>query len=271
MIPFRKFLPNDIANICSRYASHPLFVAIDEVCYRWEEQMKCLMLSPAEIFWHTANSLDHVREQQEDAMPVLKRLAAQYYNDYHRAYPEAVEEERTLAVTLLIVSLANCLYLDRHYLYKHFADTLIRSLKDKKHTEAYEALLVAYAPYEADITRWMQVYMPSDEWLSDEINQCLTQAQTTATEHFAYLADGLTLPAVQQFENDLKEICNRGSAAVVRFITDNMYGTNATISALKWQNAPVKERYNELCRFGLQKTLSSFEKAINSKKKSQIG
>lgn len=75
MIQSRKFLPRDIANIYSRYVSHPLFVAIDEACYRWEEQMQCLMLSPAEIFWHTANHLDTIREQQEDAMPMIERLA----------------------------------------------------------------------------------------------------------------------------------------------------------------------------------------------------
>lgn len=269
MIQSRKFLPRDIVNICSRYVSHPLFVAIDEACYRWEEQMQCIMLSPAEIFWHTANHLDTIREQQEDAMPMIERLATQHHNNYHRNYPAAEKAEITLAVTLIIISLANCLYLDGHYLYKQFADRLICSLKDKKHTEAYEALLNAYAAHKADITHWMQAYMPSDEWLSDEINLCLTPTETTSTGHFAYLTEGLNLTAIQQFENDLREICNRGSAAVVRFITDNMYGTNAKISALKWQSAPVKERYNELCHFGLKKKLSSFEKAITPKNRAK--
>lgn len=258
MIPFRKFQPSDIANICSLYASHPLFVAIDDACYRWEEQMPCLMLSPAEIFWHTVNSLDYIREYQQDALPMIERLATQYHNDYHRTYPAAGETEIALAVTLLIISLANCLYLGGYRLYTRFADMLIRSLTDKKHAVAYEALLEAYAPYEADITRWMQVYMPSDDWLSDEINQYLTPSESTSTEHFAYLVSGLSEQAIRTFENQLRTACTGTATDVAKFILDSKY---TFVDIQRWRMARLQDKFNELKRFGLQGSDSNFGKA----------
>ncbi len=258
MIQSRKFQQSDIANIRSRYTAHPLFVAIDKACYRWEEKMQYLMLSPAEIFWHTANGLDYIREQQQDALSEIERLATQYYNDWHRTYPAAEKEERALAVTLMIISLANCLYLDGHYLYKKFADTLIRSLKDKKHTEAYEASLDAYAAYEADITRWMQDYMPSDEWLFDEINQCLTPTDIDSSEHFAYLIDELSEQAIRTFESQLRTACTGTATDVAYFILDNAY---TFVDIQRWRMARRQDKFNELKRFGLQGSVSNFGKA----------
>lgn len=266
MVSFRKLPQSDITNLRCRYIGEPLYNAIDSVCLLWEEHMRHIMLSPEEIFWHTIAYFDYIRENQEDSEKVLRELAMRLWNDLRRTYSEADDEECKLAVTLPITTLAGCLFVTQHPLYEHFGMLLIQSLDEKKkHEEAYEALIEGYGPYEVKIADWLADYMPSERWLSDEIASILTASHNSLEGHFAYLMDGLSEEAAKAFDKELREVCTGSATNVVKFIREKSY--NRTIDLNKWNRASIKDRHKELSRFGLDKTFSTFRKAVSNSSK----
>ncbi len=262
---FRKLRPSDIVNIRSRYIGEPLYNAIDSVCLPWEEQMPHIMLSRKGIFWHTIECIDYIRENQEDSEKTLGELAMRWWSDIRHTYPEADEEECKLAVTLPITTLAGCLFVTQHPLYERLGSLLIRSLNEtKKHTKAYRALIEGYQPYEENLADWLAKYMVSDRWMSDEMAEILAAAQTNNGRHFAYLMDGLSEEAAKAFDKELREVCTGSATNVVKFIREKSY--YSIIDLNKWERTSIKERHQELSRFGLKVTFSTFRKAVSSTK-----
>lgn len=266
MVSFRKLPQSDIANLRIRYIDEPLYDAIDSVCLLWEEHMRHIMLSPEEIFWHTIEYIDYIREKQEDSEKVLRELAMRLWNDLRRTYPAADDKECKLAVTLPITTLAGCLFVTHHPLYERFGMLLIQSLDEKKkHTKAYKAVIEGYGPYEVKIADWLAKYMVSDRWLSDEMAEILAAAQTNNGGHFAYLMDGLSEEAAKAFDKELREVCTGSATGVVKFIREKSY--NRTIDLNKWNRTSIKDRHKELSRFGLKITFSTFRKAVSNSPK----
>lgn len=265
MVSFRKLRPSDIANIRSRYIGDPLYNAIDSVCLPWEEQMPHIMLSQEGIFWHTIECIDYIRENQEDSEKTLGELAMRWWSDIRHTYPEADEEECKLAVTLPITTLASCLFVTQHPLYERFGRLLIRSLNEtKKHAKAYEAVIEGYGPYEEKMADWLSDYMASERWLSDEIAGILAASQTNNGGHFAYLMDGLSEEAAKAFDKELREVCTGSATNVVKFIQKEFH---IHVDSKRWFGASIKDRHKELSRFGLDKTFSTFRKAVSNSSK----
>lgn len=261
MVSFRKLPQSDIANLRIRYIDEPLYDAIDSVCLLWEEHMRHIMLSPEEIFWHTIEYIDYIREKQEDSEKVLRELAMRLWNDLRRTYSEADDKECKLAVTLLITTLAGCLFITHHPLYERFGMLLIQSLDEKKkHEEAYEALIEGYQPYEETLADWLAKYMVSDRWLSDEMAEILAAAQTNNGRHFAYLVDGLSEENAKAFDKELRKACSGSATGVVKFIREQSY--YSIIDLNKWERASITDRHQELMRFGLDKTFDTLAKAM---------
>ena len=266
MVSFRKLRPSDIVNIRSRYIGEPLYDAIDSVCLPWEEQMPHIMLSPEEIFWYTVVYIDYIRENHEDSEKTLGELAMRWWSDIRRSYSEAEDEECRLAVTLPITTLASCLFVTQHPLYERFGRLLIRSLNEtKKHTKAYEAVIEGYGPYEEKMADWLSDYMASGRWFSDEIADIVAAAQTNNEGHFAYLMDGLSEEAAKAFDKELREVCTGSATNVVKFIREKSYDRTTDLD--KWNRASIKDRHKELSRFGLDKTFSTFRKAVSNSSK----
>lgn len=266
MVSFRKLPQSDITNLRCHYMDEPLYNAIDGVCLKWEEHMRHIMLSPEEIFWHTIEYIDYIREKQEDSEKVLRELAMRLWNDLRRTYPAADDKECKLAVTLPITTLAGCLFVTQHPLYERFGRLLIQSLNEtKKHREAYEALIEGYGPYEVKIADWLTDYMPSERWLSDEIAGILTASHNSLEGHFAYLMDGLSEEVAKAFDKELREVCTGSATGVVKFIREKSY--NRTIDLNKWNRTSIKDRHKELSRFGLKITFSTFRKAVSNSPK----
>lgn len=265
MVSFRKLPQSDIANLRCRYIDEPLYNAIDSVCLPWEEHMRHIMLSPEEIFWHTVVYIDYIRENQGDSQKTIDELAMRWWSDIRRSYSEADDAECRLSVTLLITTLASCLFVTLHPLYKRFGRLLIQSLNEtKKHREAYEALIEGYRPYEVKMADWLADYMPSERWLSDEIAGILTASHNSLEGHFAYLMDGLSEEAAKAFDKELREVCTGSATNVVKFIQGNFH---SRINKDRWNGASIKERHKELSRFGLDKTFSTFRKAVSNSSK----
>lgn len=265
MVSFRKLRPSDIANLQSRYKDEFLYKIIDSVCLPWEEKMPHIMLSPEEIFWYTVVCIDYIREKQGDSKETIEKWAMRWWNDLRRTYPEADDEECRLAVTLPIKTLAGCLFVTQHPLYERFGGVLIRSLNEtKKHTEAYKTLDEGYRPYEEKIADWLAKYMVSDQWLSDEIAEILAANQTNSEGHFAYLMDGLSEEAAKAFDKELHEVCTGSATGVIEFIQKDFH---IRINKDRWDRASIKERYQELKRFGLDKTFDTLAKAVRKSMK----
>lgn len=266
MVSFRKLRSSDIANLRGRYVGEPLYDAIDSVCLPWEEKMPHIMLSPEEIFWYTIVYIDYIRENQGDSEKTLGELAMRWWSAIRRSYSEAEDEECRLAVTLPITTLASCLFVTQHPLYERFGRLLIRSLNEtKKHAKAYEAVIEGYGPYEEKMADWLSDYMASGRWFSDEIADIVAAAQTNNEGHFAYLMEGLSEEAAKAFDKELREVCRGSATGVVKFIREKSY--YSIIDLNKWERASIKDRHKELSRFGLDKTFSTFRKAVSNSSK----
>ncbi len=170
-----KFQDSDIDSIRIAFADHPLFKAIDAVCYSWESETAPILLSPAEIFWRTACSLDYIDEKGTDGTPDLERFSTDYYTYFLRHYPDAEKEAVCLSVTLLTFTLAACLAAHTNAYYGERAQWLFCDLKHMKHQKAFQDLRKAYPAQELEMGRWMRSYMKQPhEPLSEAISRCFT-------------------------------------------------------------------------------------------------
>lgn len=154
-----------------------LFKAFQTPIREYEAEASGFRLSPEEVFWQLCVVLDHIKEQQEDALYDIRRLWNDTYVDYRDLSSDENDDAVRLFSTLTVFAVQVCLTSVDTPLYRTMTLDIAGQLADvggvPQKMEA--AVMNNLARVGTDtFKKAVQAYMDSeDDWFSEEIEDVL--------------------------------------------------------------------------------------------------
>lgn len=132
--------------------------------------MTVFRLSPEDVFSETIALLDRIKENPDDAMELCHGIWDESFCDYRDIADKDIPEmELKLAVCIVMLSLALCLNTMENFFYTRLVTELLTSINS--HFSEWHDVRHSMADRmedAADLKIWVNEYMGSDVFLSDE-------------------------------------------------------------------------------------------------------
>jgi hypothetical protein len=156
-----------------KYQTHPLYRILYAPCKTAERELTVFRLSPEEVFADILAVLDRMKEDPDGAESLCLRLWDDLYCDYREAAEAArtvvPEAELARAVSITMLGVAVCLDASATPFFRGLAYPLLRSAASHRPLCDAELLRMgADLSSSADFSRWIQGYMESDEFMTNE-------------------------------------------------------------------------------------------------------
>lgn len=159
-----------------------LFKAFQTPIREYEAEASGFRLSPEEVFWQLSVVLDHIKEQQEDALCDIRRLWNDIYVDYRDLSGDEDDDGVRLFSTLTVFAVQVCLTSVDTPLYRTMVLDIAGQLAEEGGVPPRMEAAVVNNLARVGTDRFkvaVQAYMDSEEdWLSEEIEEVLDSIPT---------------------------------------------------------------------------------------------
>ena len=160
----------------SRYAEHPLLLTAQWSMKQFESRMPTMRLSPEEIFCETADVLDLILVDPDNVSDLLHTLWDDRVADYMDSTSGCSLDDARLAAACVGYTVMGTLSFSCHWDYKYgilkqlMADVHLRFAGWK---EFEDSILECIGKYEDELGQWVDEYLESEDYLSDQIAEAL--------------------------------------------------------------------------------------------------
>ena len=165
---------NQQEKISKRYHEHPLLCACQLAFRNYQARMRYLMFSPIEVFVEAIKVIDDIMEEDTDRMDYISNLWENLtirYKLWCTGVPD--DNEFQIAVSSVFYAVSITMSTHNHTYYKDtIKDALFREIDS--HTsivkQEEDRVIVALSQYADELRNWLDSYVVSDTYLSDDIN-----------------------------------------------------------------------------------------------------
>lgn len=213
------FLPRDVADIRQRYAGEMLYNIIKKAGFSCCEIPRVYTFTPEQVFVELIYWLDELKQQQQDIQwDLLYRSIKMDYRMQDKSIPEM--ELDCIACTI-VCALASILAVATPVFYNRLAETLMKQIylpENHVPETEIEQLMDGIEDHDKDIARWLDEYMASDKFISDDL---ITYFVSNDIEgEYIQFTPTATNPQRAEFKSTLKRIISQnytqGKAADVK-------------------------------------------------------
>lgn len=154
---------------------NPIFSMLQNPSKSIEREMSAVRLSPEEVFLEAMEQVDYALEDYVKANIDFMGLHDQLFCDIRDLCPQELDEnEVELAASEIIFVVSLLLTMTDRHTYKKMAMTLVGQINQ----DIYNQLRETFEPYiirmgEDKIKKYLKDYLESDNFLSDEIKECI--------------------------------------------------------------------------------------------------
>ena len=154
---------------------NPIFSMLQNPSKSIERVMSALRLSPEEVFLEAMEQVDYALEDYVKANIEFMGLHDQLFCDIRDLCPQELDEnEVELAASEIIFVVSLLLTMTDRHTYRKMAMTLVGQINQ----DIYNQLREMFEPYiirmgEDKIKKYLKDYLESDNFLSDEIKECI--------------------------------------------------------------------------------------------------
>lgn len=154
---------------------NPIFSMLQNPSKSIEREMAVVRLSPEEVFLEAMEQVDYALEDYVKANIDFMGLHDQLFCDIRDLCPQELDEnEVELAASEIIFVVSLLLTMTDRHTYKKMAMTLVGQINQ----DIYNQLRETFEPYiirmgEDKIKKYLKDYLESDNFLSDEIKECI--------------------------------------------------------------------------------------------------
>ena len=154
---------------------NPIFSMLQNPSKSIEREMSVVRLSPEEVFLEAMEQVDYALEDYVKANIDFMGLHDQLFCDIRDLCPQELDEnEVELAASEIIFVVSLLLTMTDRHTYKKMAMTLVGQINQ----DIYNQLRETFEPYiirmgEDKIKKYLKDYLESDNFLSDEIKECI--------------------------------------------------------------------------------------------------
>ena len=154
---------------------NPIFSMLQNPSKSIEREMSALRLSPEEVFLEAMDQVDYALEDYVKANIDFMGLHDQLFCDIRDLCPQELDEnEVELAASEIIFVVSLLLTMTDRHTYRKMAMTLVGQINQ----DIYNQLREMFEPYiirmgEDKIKKYLKDYLESDNFLSDEIKECI--------------------------------------------------------------------------------------------------
>ena len=238
-------LPKDLANIRNNFASHPLFVAIQDACGECCSVPKSCKIRPEHVFVEVVTLLDELKENQEAAD--WSDLHFRITQDYNYINPDISDDELDCIASIVCTTLAAILVMSIPRVYHNRAELLLQQSfahdievpRDKLY-----ALCDMMEAHDGQLKPWIEEYMNSDELTSEVFESLFADSEDKTPQHIK-IVPGVSGALRVEFKNALRHAIdaesNYGKAKKVKGILS--YYSNEDVIELIGDEIDI---YNDL-------------------------
>ena len=154
---------------------NPIFSMLQNPSKSIEREMSAVRLSPEEVFLEAMDQVDYALEDPVTANIDFMGLYDQLFCDIRDLCPQELDEnEVALAASEIIFVVSLLLTMTDRHTYRKMAMTLLGQIS----RDVYSRLHQTFEPYiirmgEDKIKKFLKDYLVSDNFLSDEIKECI--------------------------------------------------------------------------------------------------
>ena len=154
---------------------NPIFSMLQNPSKSIEREMSAVRLSPEEVFLEAMDQVDYALEDPVTANIDFMGLYDQLFCDIRDLCPQELDEnEVALAASEIIFVVSLLLTMTDRHTYRKMAMTLLGQIS----LDVYSRLHQTFEPYiirmgEDKIKKFLKDYLGSDNFLSDEIKECI--------------------------------------------------------------------------------------------------
>lgn len=253
-----KFQVADIERIRNNFSTHPLFCSFSSACKSQLLHTGTICLSSEEVFVRVVLIFDDIKEKQREVN--LTNLWVELFNDYKLLNQTATEEDINTTCTIIFAILFIALHNSIPYFYHELAKQIRKQIPYdfRKATQIINSIIEKTDC--KTLSDWIDNYMQTDEFLSDELKSYYNLHKDEDTQHrFPYYIAGLSEIIVEDIEKAFHVAAKNGASDLARVI-DN-YKNHLSICSIN-----KKQWYEEFHKYyGLTITYSAFNKAMRNK------
>lgn len=211
MIMLKKLQPKEIENIRQCFTSHILYDAIKEACCDCCALTQTYCLRQEHVFVEVISYLDDLKENQQNIK--WHHLYKDIYQDYRYQNSQIPSEELHAITSTIICTLASVLTISFPYYYHSLAEKLLQQVFAHNHNVPREqlfALMDTMEQRDKDISQWLNDYMQSDEFISDEMKEFLLplEMQIKGTPQHITFTEHATIGMRDEFNSVLLRVIN---------------------------------------------------------------
>ena len=213
------FLPRDVADIRQRYAGEMLYNIIRKATFPCCEIPRVYTFTPEQVFVELIYWLDELKQQQQDIQwELLYRSIKKDYRMHDKSIPEM--ELDCIACTI-VCSLASILTVATPAFYNRLAEMLMKQIylpENHVPETELEQLMDGIEDNDKNIACWLDEYMASNKFLSDEFVTYFTP--NSIEGEYIQFTSTASNPQRAEFKSTLKRIISQnytqGKAADVK-------------------------------------------------------
>lgn len=257
-----KLRSANLADIRNNYATHPLFIAIQDACLDICTLPQTFQFRPEHVFVEVLTLLDHLKENQEDTN--WSRLNTVIKQDYRFLDSSIPADELSRIAATIDCTLASILVLSTPRLYHTLGESLLQQAFAHDNDIPREPLFNLCDTMEAhadQLLTWFNAYMQSDSFDSDAFRPFFESTDLPTANgtpiHITFVA-GVDSKMREEFTSMLRLAAtseqNWGKAGRVKRILRNYRDDNVVELT-----GTEKDLYDDLCRcFGYNQDIKSF-------------
>lgn len=166
----KQLQPKEVESIRQHFASHILYCTIKEACCDCCSLIQTYCLRQEHVFVEIIAYLDDLKEKQQDIK--WHNLYKDIYQDYRFQNTQFLDEDLHTIASTIVCTLASILTISLPYFYHSLAEKLLQQVFSHNHNIPHEqlfALMDTMEQHDTEISLWLNDYMQSNEFISDEI------------------------------------------------------------------------------------------------------
>lgn len=167
---------NQKETVRSEFGEHPLLLTCQWTMKQFEMQMPSFRLSPEEVFWEAADVLDLVLVNPDHVADLLHSLWDDRMSDYMDSTVGCTMPDAQLGAACVVYSAMGTLSFSSHWDYKYGILKLMMADVHKRFADwrkFEDAILGCIERYGEELGFWVDEYLESEDYLSDEISELL--------------------------------------------------------------------------------------------------
>lgn len=261
-----KLLPKDLAKIRVSFASHPLFVAIQDACGDCCAIPRYFQFRQEHVFIEVITLVDFLKENQGDTD--WRRLYNQIIQDYRYLDSKIPDEELACIAAIICITLATILVMSVPRVYHEMGESLLQQVfahDNNVPREGLYDLCDRMEEHEEQLKVWIDEYIESDDYISEAFESLFadTEIKTDkgSPQHIRFKAGVSTTLRQECMESLQKAInaeSNYGKAKKIKGIL-YYYSSNDDVLELSGKEMDI---YNDLCEYwGYQQAYNTFSLA----------